>query len=90
MNNDLISREALKKQAINMISEVSVNEVCNILDLIDNAPTVEYPFYQEAYQKIDEARKVIWDTSLPDACKVMKLRKLIDYECGAEMKGGEK
>ena len=32
--------------------------------------------------KLDEARKIIWDTSLEDACKIMKLRKLIDYDLG--------
>lgn len=26
------------------------NERSRFIDLIDNAPTVEYPFYQEAYQ----------------------------------------
>ena len=83
-DDDLISRDALKKAFYNQ-------ECWNIVieSIIANAPTVEYPFYQEAYQKIDEARKVIWDTSLPDACKVMTLRKLIDYECGAKMKGGK-
>lgn len=54
MNNDLISRSALKK--------TFTEECCGCCDncshcmteykceLIDNAPTVEYPFYQEAYQ----------------------------------------
>lgn len=32
--------------------------------------------------KLDEARKIIWDTSLEDACKIMKLRNLIDYDLG--------
>lgn len=49
MNNDLISREALKKAYFNAINEISIGEV-SIIELIDNAPTVEYPFYQEAYQ----------------------------------------
>ena len=34
--------------------------------------------------KLDEARKIIWDTSLEDACKIMKLRNLIDYDLGRE------
>lgn len=49
MNNDLISREALKT-AISRNREIDCNAVCDVLDIIDNAPTVEYPFYQEAYQ----------------------------------------
>ena len=57
MNNDLISREALKK-AIDLEFEkadLSEYEACicvtSIYDkCIDNAPTVEYPFYAEAYQ----------------------------------------
>lgn len=47
----------------------------SVLAYIDNAPTVELQS-----NKIDEARKVIWDTSLTDACKIIELRKLIDYE----------
>lgn len=55
MNNDLISRSELKK---------AIKTECNpygkptidfesgkrVLKIIDNAPTVSYPFYQEAYQ----------------------------------------
>ena len=40
MNNDLISREALKKAYFNAINETSIGEV-SIIDLIDNAPAVE-------------------------------------------------
>ena len=40
MNNDLISREALKKAYFNAINETSIGEV-SIIELIDNAPTVE-------------------------------------------------
>ena len=42
MNNDLISREALKK-AITQNRNIDRNAVCDVLDVIDNAPTVE-PF----------------------------------------------
>ena len=50
MNNDLISREALK---LDLAKEIKTNDMglwLKILLVIDNAPTVEYPFYQEAYQ----------------------------------------
>ena len=30
--------------------------------------------------ELQEARKIIWDTSLNDACKIIELRKLIDYQ----------
>ena len=40
MNNDLISREALKK-AITQNREIDRNAVCDVLDIIDNAPAVE-------------------------------------------------
>ena len=58
MNNDLISREALKEEISDKIDEryrwdskLTVCEFKTIVgDIIDNAPTVEYPFYQEAYQ----------------------------------------
>ena len=40
MNNDLISREALKKAYFNAINETSIGEV-SIIELIDNAPTVK-------------------------------------------------
>lgn len=48
---DLISREAL----IEAITSETKNEfefIClsRLFEIIDNAPTVEYPFYQEAYQ----------------------------------------
>lgn len=56
MNNDLISREALKKVLEEMandewnISVGSSKGLEDAIDVIDNAPAVEYPFYQEAYQ----------------------------------------
>ena len=59
MNNDLISREALKKyledESYTYPSDeefgCGFNEcLLQVFMAIDNAPTVEYPFYQEAYQ----------------------------------------
>lgn len=47
-DNELISRGDLK-EAISDI-ELSLTNKRTILDIIDNAPTVAYPFYQEAYQ----------------------------------------
>ena len=50
MNNDLISREALKEIIEEKVTYIDGDSVYKIIDLINNAPTVEYPFYQEAYQ----------------------------------------
>ena len=60
MNNDLISREALKdfinevcfskKWVKYRVDNGSRGQIECILTYIDNAPAVEYPFYQEAYQ----------------------------------------
>ena len=52
MNNDLISREALKKTFENAcIYGLPMNKLYGaILKIIDSAPAVEYPFYAEAYQ----------------------------------------
>jgi len=47
MNNDLISRSELKKEFGYTDEWYKGRTVCAI---IDNAPTVEYPFYAEAYQ----------------------------------------
>ena len=49
MNNDSISREALKK-AIDKIFFLDEYYKDRIMEEIDNAPTVDYPFYAEAYQ----------------------------------------
>ena len=46
MNSDLISRSELKKA----IKDNGYSHYFEIFDIIDNAPTVEYSFYQEAYQ----------------------------------------
>lgn len=53
-NNDLISREALKK-AITLNRNIDCNAVCDVLDVIDNAPTVEtikieYKAYNEGFK----------------------------------------
>ena len=48
MNNDLISREALKEEVKTLFCPDGYKLM--MLDRIDNAPAVEYPFYQEAYQ----------------------------------------
>lgn len=54
--NDLISREALKRHITEIFErEEKIDKKWAMglkysLKLIDNAPTVEYPFYQEAYQ----------------------------------------
>ena len=48
---DLISRSELKKCAIPCeIHNGALTDLCVTLYQIDNAPTVKYPFYQEAYQ----------------------------------------
>jgi len=54
MNNDLISRETLKKALHNFFDEKIIDEPTYILRdvfcYIDNAPTVEYTF-EDAFQK---------------------------------------
>lgn len=47
---DLISREALKEAIKEIFDTVEVVLFDDIIATIDNAPAVEYPFYQEAYQ----------------------------------------
>lgn len=47
-SGDLISREALKEALQNEIGEHALSVAID--RVIDNAPTVKYPFYQEAYQ----------------------------------------
>ena len=54
--NDLISREALKK-AIVLNRDIDRNAVCDVLDIIDNAPTVLHDNYSMGYQ--DGVRKVL-------------------------------
>ena len=56
MTNDLIRREALR----NEVDTWGCNDYdkYDFLEAIDNASTVEYPFYQEAYQTgYEEAKK---------------------------------
>lgn len=54
MNNDLISRSELKEAIRKRLGISSLKYLTEqekvIVDEIDNAPTVNYPFYQEAYQ----------------------------------------
>lgn len=50
MNNDLISREALK-EAINEIWWVNKFDFDKIVELIDNAPTVPLPDFKEGYKQ---------------------------------------
>ena len=64
MNNDLISREALKKTIKEAFDKANLSEyeacvcVCEIYDKeIDNAPTVEVDNYSMGYQ--DGVRKVL-------------------------------
>ena len=52
MNNDLISRSALKKAYFNAINETSIGEV-SIIDLIDNAPAVEQKYYERVIAQIN-------------------------------------
>lgn len=49
MDNDLISREALLKE-VRENKELFETERVYLEGLLLNAPTVEYPFYAEAYQ----------------------------------------
>lgn len=50
MNNDLISRKWLTDAIRNRRTYLSYEDAKDIIDLIDNAPTVEYTF-EEAFQK---------------------------------------
>ena len=61
--SDLISREALRKAIkaeCNPFGKPTIDFESGkkVLKIIDNAPTVEYPFYAEAYQTgYEEAKK---------------------------------
>ena len=50
MNNDLISRSYLKNLPFERVIHTDFGETAIPIEEIDNAPTVEYPFYREAYQ----------------------------------------
>lgn len=50
MNNDLISRSEVKKLGATCLARRNENGQLEAIISLDNAPTVEYPFYQEAYQ----------------------------------------
>ena len=63
MNNDLISREALKKAYFNAINETSIGEV-SIIDLIDNAPIVAVDEEIERQrEELYQASKKLFDTA---------------------------
>ena len=47
MNNDLISRKVLKEDLFIKFGNQLPN---GLFEELDKAPTVEYPFYREAYQ----------------------------------------
>lgn len=56
MNNDLISREALKEEFNNMASEAPLGgmeliPICSIISFIDNAPTVPLPDFKAGYKQ---------------------------------------
>lgn len=107
---DLISREALKKA----IEEVEDNYdgyepndlgkfISKVDELIDNAPTVEYPFYAEAYQTGYEEGKndrpqgewiIVKDEKYGDNVKCPFCGKELAgtdlnfcVKCGADMRG---
>ena len=50
MNNDLISRKWLTDAIRNRRTYLSYEDAKDVIDLIDNAPAVEYTF-EEAFQK---------------------------------------
>lgn len=50
MNNDLISRSEAEKLGATCLARRNENGQLEAIISLDNAPTVEYPFYQEAYQ----------------------------------------
>ena len=58
-NNDLISREALKK-AITLNRNIDRNAVCDVLDVIDNAPTVEGKLSDKQIEKITDLLETEW------------------------------
>ena len=79
MNNDLISRGALKK-AITQNREIDRNAVCDVLDIIDNAPAVERPhgeWLEDSGNIACSHCHTIWLYRRTDFCP----------NCGAEMKG---
>lgn len=65
MNNDLISREALKKaieeyRSLNCVSTSTIIGVRNVFYLIDNAPTVEPKLSDEQIEKIVDLLETEW------------------------------
>ena len=86
MNNDLISREALKK-AITQNREIDRNAVCDVLDIIDNAPTVCNDNYSMGYQ--DGVKKVLSERPtghwIPKVCNFYWYRQFACSECEHEI-----
>ena len=69
MNNDLISREALKKALLELFNAVYIVTVDDVLKLIDNAPTVSFtisPDYVTELQNLNkELIKQLEETERP-------------------------
>ena len=94
MEQRLIDANALKEE----VNKKQVVGRFNVLNLIDSAPTVEYPFYAEAYQTgCEEGKndrpKGHW-IRRPQGHYVCSLCEKGMYKsdfcpsCGAKMKGG--
>lgn len=86
-DGDLISRENLKK-AIDKLFESGGYDSGLVMDMIDNAPTVEYPFYQEAYQTgyeegKNERPQGEWEESHIISCgKILQMQlDVIEHKC---------
>lgn len=59
MDNDLISRSEAEKLGATCLARRNENGQLEAIISLDNAPTVEYPFYQEAYQSgYEEGKKI--------------------------------
>ena len=84
MNNDLISREALKKAYFNAINETSIGEV-SIISLIDNAPTVERPHVKWLPNYISQFTNPGRSCSLCN--KTVEFSENFCPNCGADMRG---
>ena len=82
MNNDLISREALKKAYFNAINETSIGEV-SIIDIIDNAPAVEQKQHESIVAQVNFDKEQL--QQIVDEAKAEVLESLAKehkwYEC---------
>jgi RNA polymerase subunit RPABC4/transcription elongation factor Spt4 len=88
MNNDLISREALKKR----VDEVFYNDEIEFKDLIDNAPTVEERPHGEWIKHIDDLYPEDSTEECPFCHEEQRLVGNDDNfcpNCGADMRGGK-